>query len=98
MPDLSFAPGVWREECVQSDHAFDAIICAYTGYLLGARRLDGARRRVAWSPRATAGSGCRPSRRALRASRGDRAAASDRAPPPDAALISGVSRSPALSR
>jgi hypothetical protein len=33
MPDLSFAPGVWREECVQSDHAFDAIVCAYTGYL-----------------------------------------------------------------
>jgi hypothetical protein len=31
--DLSFAPGVWREACVQSDHAFDAIICAYTGYL-----------------------------------------------------------------
>jgi hypothetical protein len=33
MPDLFFAPGVWREECVQSDHAFDAIICAYTGFL-----------------------------------------------------------------
>jgi predicted RNase H-like nuclease len=33
MPGLSFAPGVWREECVQSDHAFDAIVCAYTGYL-----------------------------------------------------------------
>ena len=33
MPDLFFAPGVWREECVQSDHAFDAIVCAYTGYL-----------------------------------------------------------------
>jgi predicted RNase H-like nuclease len=32
MPGLSFAPGVWREECVQSDHAFDAIVCAYTGY------------------------------------------------------------------
>ena len=33
MPGLSFAPGVWREQCVQSDHAFDAIVCAYTGYL-----------------------------------------------------------------
>ena len=33
MPGLSFAPGVWREECVQSDHAFDAIVCAYTGFL-----------------------------------------------------------------
>src|SRR4051812_38136953 len=30
---LSFAPGVWREDCVQSDHAFDAIVCAYTGFL-----------------------------------------------------------------
>jgi predicted nuclease with RNAse H fold len=33
MEGLSFAPGVWREDCVQSDHAFDAIVCAYTGYL-----------------------------------------------------------------
>ena len=33
IPDLFFAPGVWREECVQSDHAFDAIVCAYTGFL-----------------------------------------------------------------
>jgi hypothetical protein len=33
MPGLHFAAGVWREECVQSDHAFDAIVCAYTGYL-----------------------------------------------------------------
>ena len=31
--DLSFAPGVWREECRQSDHVFDAVVCAYTGYL-----------------------------------------------------------------
>jgi len=31
--DISFAPGVWREECRQSDHIFDAVICAYTGYL-----------------------------------------------------------------
>lgn len=32
-PGLAFAPGVWREDCVQSDHTFDAVICAYTGYL-----------------------------------------------------------------
>jgi predicted nuclease with RNAse H fold len=31
--DLSFGPGVWREECRQSDHVFDAVISAYTGYL-----------------------------------------------------------------
>jgi predicted nuclease with RNAse H fold len=31
--DLSFGPGVWREECRQSDHIFDAVLCAYTGYL-----------------------------------------------------------------
>jgi predicted nuclease with RNAse H fold len=31
--ELSFGPGVWREECRQSDHVFDAVICAYTGYL-----------------------------------------------------------------
>ncbi len=30
---LTFAPGVWREHCVQSDHLFDAVICAYTGFL-----------------------------------------------------------------
>jgi predicted nuclease with RNAse H fold len=30
---LTFAPGVWREACVQSDHVFDALVCAYTGYL-----------------------------------------------------------------
>ncbi len=33
LPALTFAPGVWREECVQSDHLFDAVICAYTGFL-----------------------------------------------------------------
>lgn len=33
---LRFAPGVWREECVQSDHVFDAVICAYTGFLWAA--------------------------------------------------------------
>jgi len=31
--DLGFGPGVWREECRQSDHVFDAVLCAYTGYL-----------------------------------------------------------------
>jgi predicted nuclease with RNAse H fold len=31
--DLSFAPGVWREECRQSDHLFDAVLSAYTGFL-----------------------------------------------------------------
>jgi predicted nuclease with RNAse H fold len=31
--DLSFGPGVWREQCRQSDHVFDAVLCAYTGYL-----------------------------------------------------------------
>ncbi len=38
IPDLSFGPGVWREECRQSDHMFDAVICAYTGFL---RARDG---------------------------------------------------------
>jgi predicted nuclease with RNAse H fold len=33
LPGLTFGPGIWREECVQSDHAFDAILCAFTGYL-----------------------------------------------------------------
>ncbi|HEY4184249.1 MAG TPA: DUF429 domain-containing protein, partial [Polyangia bacterium] len=32
-PDLRFGPGVWREQCVQSDHLFDAVIAAFTGYL-----------------------------------------------------------------
>ena len=32
-PGLRFGPGVWREVCVQSDHLFDAVIAAYTGYL-----------------------------------------------------------------
>lgn len=31
--ELRFGPGVWRELCVQSDHLFEAVICAYTGYL-----------------------------------------------------------------
>ena len=32
-PDLAFGPGVWREVCVQNDHLFEAVVCAYTGYL-----------------------------------------------------------------
>ena len=24
---------MWREGCLQNDHCFDAVICAYTGYL-----------------------------------------------------------------
>jgi hypothetical protein len=31
--DLRFGPGVWRELCVQSDHLFEAVVCAYTGFL-----------------------------------------------------------------
>jgi hypothetical protein len=41
---LRFGPGVWRELCVQNDHLFDAVICAYTGYLWardGWAELDG---------------------------------------------------------
>jgi len=29
---LRFGPGIWREECVRSDHLFDAVMCALTGY------------------------------------------------------------------
>lgn len=31
--ELSFGPGVWREQCIQSDHLFEAVVCAFTGYL-----------------------------------------------------------------
>jgi predicted RNase H-like nuclease len=31
--DLRFAPGAWREHGLANDHKFDAIVCAYTGYL-----------------------------------------------------------------
>jgi hypothetical protein len=31
--ELRFGPGVWRELCIQSDHLFEAVICAFTGYL-----------------------------------------------------------------
>lgn len=30
---LRFGPGVWRELCIQSDHLFEAVICALTGFL-----------------------------------------------------------------
>jgi predicted RNase H-like nuclease len=33
LPDLTFAPGAWREDGLANDHKFDAVICAYTGYL-----------------------------------------------------------------
>ncbi len=33
LPDLTFAPGAWREDGLANDHKFDAIICAYTAYL-----------------------------------------------------------------
>ena len=48
-PDLRFGPGVWREACVQSDHLFDAVICAFTGYLWardGWMESSGVARRV----------------------------------------------------
>lgn len=31
--ELRFGPGIWRERCVQSDHLFEAVISAYTGFL-----------------------------------------------------------------
>ena len=33
--DLTFAPAsrLAREQCLQSDHCFDALVCAYTAYL-----------------------------------------------------------------
>ena len=33
LTDLRFAPGAWREHGLANDHKFDAVICAYTGYL-----------------------------------------------------------------
>lgn len=33
LPELRFAAGQWRESLIQSDHAFDALLCAYTAYL-----------------------------------------------------------------
>jgi hypothetical protein len=31
--ELRFGPGVWRELCIQSDHLFEAVVCAFTGFL-----------------------------------------------------------------
>ena len=31
--ELRFGPGIWRERCVQSDHLFEAVVCAFTGFL-----------------------------------------------------------------
>jgi uncharacterized protein DUF429 len=56
--ELHFGPGVWRELCIQSDHLFEAVICAFTGFLwardgwalprgAGARE-DDARLRDGW--------------------------------------------------
>ncbi len=33
LPDLTFAPGAWREDGLGNDHKFDAVLCAYTAYL-----------------------------------------------------------------
>jgi len=34
LPELRFAPGAWREDGLANDHKFDAVIAAYTGYLI----------------------------------------------------------------
>ena len=31
--ELTFGPGIWRERAVQSDHVFEAILCAFSGFL-----------------------------------------------------------------
>jgi hypothetical protein len=56
--ELRFGPGVWRELCIQSDHLFEAVICAFTGFLWARdgwmlppsaqRRDDEARLRDGW--------------------------------------------------
>jgi hypothetical protein len=56
--ELRFGPGVWRELCIQSDHLFEAVICAFTGFLWArdgwelppgsGQREDGARLRDGW--------------------------------------------------
>lgn len=40
LPDLSFAPGAWREDGVANDHKFDAVICAYTAFLWATGRCE----------------------------------------------------------
>jgi len=56
--ELRFGPGVWRELCIQSDHLFEAVICAFTGFLwardgwslppAAAPRAEDARLRDGW--------------------------------------------------
>jgi Protein of unknown function (DUF429) len=56
--ELRFGPGVWRELCIQSDHLFEAVICAFTGFLWArdgwalpqgaGQRDDDARLRDGW--------------------------------------------------
>lgn len=54
--ELRFGPGVWRERCIQSDHLFEAVIGAFTGFLWArdewARRAgvapDDIRLRAGW--------------------------------------------------
>ena len=41
--ELRFGPGVWRELCIQSDHLFEAVICAFTGFLWARDGWDAAR-------------------------------------------------------
>ena len=31
---------VWREGCLGNDHCFDAVLCAYTGYLWATERWE----------------------------------------------------------
>jgi predicted nuclease with RNAse H fold len=33
LPDLSFAPGAWREDGLANDHKFDAVLAGYTAFL-----------------------------------------------------------------
>ena len=34
LPHVRFGPGAWREHALDNDHKFDAILCAYTGWLI----------------------------------------------------------------
>jgi predicted nuclease with RNAse H fold len=33
LPEIAFGPSQWRQKVEWNDHLFDAVICAYTGYL-----------------------------------------------------------------
>lgn len=33
LSELTFSVGLWRETVIENDHLFDAMLCAYTGYL-----------------------------------------------------------------